>query len=292
MSPTLKENEKKITFTNLQKELWPGEGLDKYKLIKYYLDVSSYMLPHLKNRFLVFQRFPGGIHKKGFFQKNCPQGAPAWIKTLPFEHDRQKTTNYILASGPETLTWLGNQACLEIHQWLSSINTLDCPDFAVFDLDPMEGVAFSKVCTIALALQRLLKQKNLRCYPKTSGSRGIQVYLPLYPVYSYEHVRKYCEDVFKEVYKLYPTITTLEKKVSKRGPKIYLDYLQNAKGKTLIAPYSPRPLPGAPVSAPLKWEEVAAVSFLPTSFNIRNILPRLHEKGDLFAPVLQDLQRI
>ncbi|RJX27260.1 MAG: DNA polymerase domain-containing protein [Dethiobacter sp.] len=292
MSPTLEINKKTVTLTNLKKELWPGEGIDKYHLIKYYLEISSYMLPHLKDRFLVFRRFPEGINGKGFFQKNCPQGAPPWIKTVPFKHSGDKVTNYILATGPESLTWLGNQACLEIHQWLSSVSTLENPDFAVFDLDPMEGITFPQVCTVALALHDLLKKSGLRGYPKTSGSRGIQVYLPLLPGYSYDHSRKFCEDVFKELFKLFPAISTLERKVSERGTKIYLDYLQNARGKTLVAPYSPRPLPGAPVSTPLEWSEIAASSFLPSSFQIKNILPRLQKKGDLFAPVLKDRQRI
>lgn len=292
MPTTMEINSKDVPLTNLDKELWPGEGIDKYTLIKYYLEVSAYMLPHLKDRFLVFQRFPHGIGEKGFFQKNSPQGAPPWLETAAYKNDQEKVTNYILVSEPETLSWLGNQACLEIHQWLSSMHTPDNPDFAVFDLDPMEGIAFSQICTIALALNKLLLGKGLRSYPKTSGSRGIQVYLPLQPCYNYEFTRDFCQAVFKELHQLYPAITTLERKVSARGVKIYLDYLQNARGKTLVAPYSPRPLPGAPVSAPLTWDEVAAATFMPASFNIKNILPRLYAKGDLFASVLKDRQKV
>jgi len=291
MAPTLEIKGKKILLSNLEKEFWPGEGIDKYRLIKYYLEVSPYMLPHLKGRFLVFQRFPEGIGQKGFFQKNCPHDAPSWIKRVPFSYG-DKVTRYIVATGPETLTWLGNQACLEIHCWLSSVSSPEKPDFAVFDLDPMEGVPFTQVRSIALALNDLLKKRGLRGYPKTSGSRGIQVYLPLYPLYSYEVVRKFCELIFKELHKLFPSLTTLQRKLSLRGPKIYLDYLQNARGKTLVAPYSPRPLPGAPVSAPLQWEEIAALNFSPSTFSIKNILSRLKEKGDIFAPVLKDRQKI
>ncbi|MDO9535026.1 MAG: non-homologous end-joining DNA ligase [Bacillota bacterium] len=291
MPPTMEINKKMVALTNLEKELWPGEGITKYDLIKYYLEISPYILPHLKNRFLVFQRFPQGIHGQGFYQKNSPQGAPSWLETIPFHHGK-KVTNYILATGPETLSWLGNQACLEIHQWLSSVETPDNPDFAVFDLDPMEGISFSQICTVAMAVKNLLKKKGLRCYAKTSGSRGIQIYLPLVPVYTYEMSRTFCEDTFKQIFKSLPGITTLERSVSIRGEKIYLDYLQNGRGKTLAAPYSLRPLPGAPVSAPLEWSEVAASSFLPSSFNIKNIFSRLYEKGDLFAPVLTDRQRI
>lgn len=292
MLVTMEINQKTVSLTNLEKELWPGEGITKYDLIKYYLEISPYILPHLQQRFLVFQRFPEGIDRQGFYQKNSPQGVPPWIKTVPFQHDGGKMTNYILATGPETLIWLGNQACLEIHQWLSSATTPDTPDFAVFDLDPAEGVSFSEVCTVALELKKLLEKKGLRSYPKTSGSRGMQIYLPLKPVYTYEITRVYCESIFKELNAMLPQITTLERKVSRRGRKIYLDYLQNGRGKTLVAPYSPRPIRGAPVSAPLKWSEVAANSFTPSSFNIRNMPARLKRDGDLFSPVLTDRQKI
>ncbi|HHT46673.1 MAG TPA: DNA polymerase domain-containing protein [Firmicutes bacterium] len=292
MPVTMEINQKKVSLTNLEKELWPGEGITKYDLIKYYLDVSPYILPHLQQRFLVFQRFPEGIGKQGFYQKNSPQGVPAWLKTVPFQHAEGKITNYILATGPETLTWLGNQACLEIHQWLSSAETPDNPDFAVFDLDLAEGVSFSEVCTVALNLKKMLEEKGLRSYPKTSGSRGIQVYLPLEPIYTYEITRVYCESIFQELNAMMPAITTLERKVSRRGRKIYLDYLQNGRGKTLVAPYSPRPIRGAPVSAPLEWSEVAANSFEPSSFSIKNMLSRLKRKGDLFYPVLTDRQKL
>ncbi len=292
MPINLEINHKNILLTNLNKELWPGEGIKKYHLIRYYLEVSPYILPHLQNRFLVFQRFPEGIQGPGFFQKNCPPGAPAWIKTVPFQH-QEKITSYIVPTGPETLTWLGNQACLEIHPWLSAENTPETPDFVVFDLDPMEEVAFTQVCRAALTLRELLARKGLRGYPKTSGSRGIQVYLPVLPVYNYQQIRDFCAVTFQELFQVLPSITTLERKVSRRSKqKIYLDYLQNARGKTIVAPYSPRPLPGAPVSAPLDWSEIAAADFTPASFHMKNIMPRLQQKGDLFAPVLNDRQHL
>ncbi|NLX90763.1 MAG: DNA polymerase domain-containing protein [Firmicutes bacterium] len=291
MTSLLETRGKKITLTNLKKELWPGEGITKYHLIKYYLEVSAFMLPHLENRFLVIQRFPEGIHRPGFFQKNIPEGAPSWLKTAVFQGS-EKETRYLLCSDPETLAWLGNQACLEIHPWLSSRHTPEKPDYAVFDLDPPQGVSFRKVCLVALVLHKILKKKGLKAYPKTSGSRGIQVYLPLKPVYSYEQVRDFTAAVFKIVENELPDITTTERKVSMRGGKIYLDHLQNARGKTLVAPYSPRPLKGAPVSAPLLWEELTNPSLIPSSFTIHTILPRLRSRGELFAPVLHDRQEI
>lgn len=281
-----------VVLTNIEKELWPGRGITKYKLIKYYLEVAPYILPHLKGRYLVIQRFPDGINKQGFYQKNIPPEAPAWLKTAPFQHG-SKTTNYLLAGGAATLAWLGNMACLEIHPWLSPVSSPDVPDFAVFDLDPPpEGLSFSHVCEVALELYTLLQKRGLRAYPKTSGGAGIQVYLPLKPRYSYTRARDFCQEVFRELHAKKPRITTLERKVAQRGNKIYLDYLQNARGKTLVAPYSPRPLPGAPVSAPLEWHELTQTSLKPTSFHLLNMLSRLQERGDLFTPVLSDRQML
>ncbi len=291
MSSLLEIDGKKISFTNLEKELWPGEGISKYHLIKYYLEVSLFLLPHLENRFLVMRRFPHGIAKPGFYQKNISEGAPPWVKTAEHEGS-EKVTRYLLCSGPETLAWLGNKACLEIHPWLSARYTPEKPDFAVFDLDPPQGSPFAKVCRVALVLHEILAQKGFRAYAKTSGSRGIQVYLPLEPLYTYEQARDFTADIFKIVENRLPLLTTRERKVKARGGKIYLDHLQNARGKTLVAPYSPRPLKGAPVSAPLQWEELADPSLVPACFTIHTVPARLRQKGDLFAPVLSDRQKI
>ncbi|MEW5919932.1 MAG: non-homologous end-joining DNA ligase [Bacillota bacterium] len=291
VSVSLDINEKKLVFTSLEKELWPGEGITKYNLIKYYLEVAPNLLPHLRGRFLVIQRFPNGIDKEGFYQKNIPAEAPSWISTAPFRHG-EKTTRYLLADGPETLAWLGNLACLEIHPWLSPVANPDQPDFAVFDLDPAPGIPFSSVCRVALELHRLMQKRDLRVYPKTSGASGIQVYLPLQPRYSYTESRDFCHNVFRELYRLLPRLTTMERSVARRGRKIYLDHLQNARGKTLVAPYSPRPLPGAPVSTPLEWHELSKASLHPSSFNILTIMPRLQARGDIFSPVLTDRQHL
>ncbi len=288
--------EKKVAFSNLDKILWPDNGLSKYNLIRYYLEISSYLLPHLYNRFLVFQRFPEGADQPGFYQKNCPQGAPDWLPRAPFTHG-SKITEYVLADGPETLAWIGNQACIEIHPWLSPADNPDTPDFAVFDLDPPRGTPFPRVCVVAAALHDVLLQKGLRAYPKTSGSRGIQVYLPLLPRYSYEQARQCVSDLLSDVHDRLPGETTLERTISRRGDKIYLDAFQNGRGKTIVAPYSPRPLPGAPVSTPLDWSEIRAMTtpHAPrrnVSFTMKTIGSRLAKRGDLFSPVLWDRQTI
>lgn len=292
MVSVLSINNKEVALTNLSKPIWLDSGYTKQDLIRYFIEVSPFLLPHLKNRPLVVQRFPHGIQGEAFYQKNIPAGAPEWIKTFPVTHEGDKVTRYILANDVETLVWLGNQVCLELHPWLSSINTLEQPDLAVFDLDPMESSTFEQVCRVALQIQELLLEFNLKCYPKTSGASGIQIYVPLVPVYSYSEVRRFVEAVCRQVYELLPDITTMERVIEKRQGKIYLDYLQNVRGKTIIAPYIPRPLPGAPVSMPLFWEEVAAGKIRPDQFTIGTAVARLGKIGDRLREAIMSKQKL
>lgn len=287
MAQLFKINGRTVPLTNLDKKMWPQEGINKYDLVKYYLAVSPYLLPHLRSRPLVCRRFPGGINSPGFFQKNIPQGAPSWVKTFPFRHG-SKVIRYILAAEPETLAWLGNQGCLEIHTWLSSIHRIENPDFAVFDFDPPGNLPLSPLIEAVAALGQLLLNRGCKGYVKTSGKRGVQVYVPLAPVYSYPQVREFAAELFKEVHAQLPGTTTLERNKAKRGQKIYLDFWQNALGKTMVAPYSARPLKGAPVSTPLQWSELSSLS----SCTMKDMPERLQEKGDLFKGVLQKKQKI
>lgn len=289
---TLVVNQKELSMTNLDRELWPDDGLLKHDLIRYYIEAAPYLLPYLRNRPLVVQRFPEGIDRAGFYQKNVPGGAPDWLRTCPVRHGEGKVTNYIVADSIETLVWLGNQSSLELHPWLSSVDSLENPDFVVFDLDPMEHSTFSDICIIAVAIKELLDGLKLQSYPKLSGATGIQIYLPVKPRYTYRRARDFAGAICRRVHLAYPEITTLERKVEQRGGKLYLDYLQNGRGKTLAAPYSPRPLPGAPVSLPLTWGEVACEAVIPGDFTLENVMVRLRQQGDLFTPVLENKQAL
>ncbi len=286
----LRINNREVTMTNLDRELWTDEGLIKHDLIRYYIEAAPYLLPHLADRPLVVQRFPEGIDEAGFYQKNVPAGAPAWLRTCSVSHSEDKVTLYIVVDSIETLVWLGNHSCLELHPWLSRVGSLDHPDYIVFDLDPMERSSFTHICTAAIAIRELLAEMQLECYPKLSGATGMQLYLPVELRYTYEQARDFAEEICRRVHRVYPDITTLERKLSRRGGKLYLDYLQNGRGKTLAAPYSPRPLPGAPVSLPLVWEEIIGEAVHPGDFTLRNIMERLRRCGDLFAPVLENRQ--
>ncbi len=278
-------------ITNLDKIFWPEDGYTKEDLIKYYTEIAPYILPHLNHRPLVFTRFPNGIQGKSFYQKNAPQHLPEWVKTYPwFSSESNRTINFILAEEPATLAWLANQACLEIHPWLSSIDAIDYPDFLVIDLDPSKGSTYQDIKQIAKVVQELLDKLNLRSYLKTSGSQGLHIYVPVFNENTYAEIRSFGQQIAGMVCNVLPDIATIERTVSKRGKKVYIDYMQNVQGKTLSCVYSVRPRPGAPVSTPLKWEEIDA--YIPQDFTIKSIFPRLKQQGDLFKEVLTDKQSL
>jgi bifunctional non-homologous end joining protein LigD len=282
---------REFALSNLDKVLWPDDGYTKGELIHYYVQVADYLLPHLRGRPLVLTRFPDGIHRKSFYQKNAPDYLPPWIRTFSwYSEDSQRDILFIVAEEAATLAWLANQACIEMHPWLSSIESIDNPDFAVIDLDPSPGSRYQDVVDIALVVKELLDNLGLRSYPKTSGSAGLHIYIPVEAVYTYEQVRKFAHVLASMVTEVLPHIATIERAVKKRSHKVYVDYLQNVLGKTLSSVYSVRPRPGAPVSTPLLWDEVSQIT--PAQFTIKTILSRLRDYGDLFAPVLQDRQNL
>lgn len=282
---------REFALSNLDKVLWPEDGYTKGEMINYYVRIAPYLIPHLSQRPLVLTRYPNGISGKSFYQKNAPDYLPEWISTYPwYSSDSDRVINFILAEETATLAWLANQACLEMHPWLSRIGSIDYPDFAVIDLDPSPGSKYQDVIDIALAVKQLLDSLKLRSYPKTSGSLGLHIYIPLENRYTYEEIRRFTQTMAAMVCNVLPQIATIERTVNRRGTKVYVDYLQNVQGKTLSSVYSIRPRRGAPVSTPLLWEEVPYVK--PADFTIRNILARVEAEGDLFASVLSDHQSL
>jgi bifunctional non-homologous end joining protein LigD len=278
-------------LSKLDKVLWPGEGYTKGELIHYYVEIAPYLLPHLQTRPMVFTRYPHGIENQHFYQKNAPASLPEWIKTFPYySSESEREINFILVEESATLAWLANQACIEMHPWLSRASYEDYPDFVIFDLDPSPGNSFAQVRKIAHLTRQILTELGLRTYVKTSGSEGLHIYLPIINEYSYEKIRDFARKVAEIICSIFPDIATIERVVKKRGPRIYVDYMQNVKGKTLCSVYSVRPRPGATVSAPLHWDEVNTVN--PGDFNIKNIIGRLQKEGELFAPVLSDRQSL
>lgn len=271
-----------LTLTNLNKVFWPDNAITKAQLIKYYLDIADVLMQCIYNRPLVMKRYPDGIKGDYFYQKECPSYAPDWVETYPVRHTK-KVINYIVCNDEATLIWLANQACLEIHGWLSRMEDIDFPDLAVFDLDPASGVSFSEVLRVALLVREVLNEFDIVGFPKTSGSSGLHIFIPLDGKHSFTEVTAAMKYLAQIIVRAYPDGVSIERSKLKRKTKVYLDYLQNGKGRTMAFPYSLRPLPGAPVSAPLTWDEVEGMKIHPVHFNLTNMVERIKNKGDLFA---------
>jgi len=288
--PKILLEDEELELTNLSKVLWPENNITKADFIKYYVQVAPIILPHLKERPMVFTRYPDGIYGKAFYQKNVPLYAPEWLETFAIRSDEQ-VKQYVIINDVKSLIWAANQAALELHPWLSRISSLENPDFVVFDLDPMENTDFEDARKVALALRDLLEMEGLVSFPKTSGSTGLQIYVPIDCKYTYQQAREFAKLFCLAIERTFPDIATTERSVSKREGKLYLDYLQNVKGKTIVAPYSPRPKKGAPVSCPITWEELEQ-GITNDMFTIKNVPERIMQKGDIFEGVLTVKQNI
>lgn len=294
MSEFLQINGHEVRVSNLDKLYWPDDGYRKVDLIRYYIQMSSTILPYLQDRPLVMSRYPEGIEGEFFYHKHLPEEqVPPYIRTQRLQSkDRDGGINYIIGSGVEALVFMANLGAIELHPWFSRVQTLDYPDWAIFDLDPAEGATFQDTVLIANMIHRVLDQFQIKHYPKTSGATGLHIYVPLEPIYTYERVQEFVEMVGWIVVQVLPDRATLyDRRVKERNGKVYIDYLQNIKGKTITGVYSVRPLPGAPISTPLHWDEVGP-DLRAEQFNLHTIGKRMEEVGDLFQPVLTEKQRI
>lgn len=282
---------RRIELTNLDKLLWPDEGITKADLIHYIFALSPFMLPHLAGRPLTVTRYPDGVNGEGFYQKDCPAYAPEWIPTypVPSKEGGKRVTRYILPNEPATLVWLANQAAIEFHPWMSRAEDPLHPDYFVIDLDPNQGATFDDVRLVAKAVKELLDHMGLVSFPKLSGATGIHVYVPLEPEYSYEETSAFAGHVGKVIAAALPEKATNERLVKNRGPRVYIDHLQNLPGKTIVCPFSPRPRRGAPVSAPFFWDELDTI--VPGQFSVKEI-DRLLERSAAFQDLYRHRQRI
>lgn len=291
MKTTVEVSGRELALTNLDKPLWPEDGITKAEMIAYYTRMAPVMLPYLRDRPLVLTRYPDGIHGKWFYHKDAPAGTPDWVARWPFVSEDDRLLQFILPQEPATLAFVANLGAIELHPWLSRSQTPDNPDWAVIDLDPSEGTTLEDAVTLARLVRQLLAAVRIQGFPKLSGATGVHIYCPCGPGYSYAETAAFCEAIGRVLLKVYPQKVTLERVVAKRTGKVYVDYLQNRRGQTITAVYGLRPLPGAPVSAPVTWEEIEAG---PPRFTIRTVFDRLAQAGDLFAPMLgmsQDLRR-
>ncbi|MEO7210257.1 MAG: DNA ligase D, partial [Chitinophagaceae bacterium] len=283
----VKVNNHTLSLTNLNKIYWPKEKFTKGDLINYYEKISPYILPYLKGRPLSLKRNPNGILDDGFFQKDFGAQAPAWIPKAEVESGPdKKIIEYIMCENKAALMYIANLGCIEINPWNSLYKKMDFPSYMIIDIDPSDKNSFEQVIETALAAKEVLDEAGADCYCKTSGATGLHVYVPMGGKYDYEQVKNFGHLVAHLISLRVPKFTSLERSLSKRGNKIYVDFLQNRRGQTLASAYSVRPRPGATVSTPLEWTEVKK-GLLPSQFTIENIFDRLEKKGDLFTPVLK-----
>jgi bifunctional non-homologous end joining protein LigD len=275
-------------FSNLKKIYWPAEKYTKGDLIEYYRAASKWILPYLKHRPLVMTRFPDGIEGKQFYQKDAPEFAPEWVRTQPIWSDEsQRNVKYFVCDDEDSLLYIANLGCIPIHIWASSVGSLEQCDWCVIDLDPKEA-PFSDVIRCAQVLHRLCEQIGLQHYVKTTGKTGLHIKVPLARMCTYEQSRTLGELLARVMLREVGDIATITRHVTKRGDKVYLDYLQNRHGQTIVAPFSVRPLPGATVSMPLRWDEVVD-GLNPKDYTIRKAMERMAGLGaDPVAPVLTE----
>jgi bifunctional non-homologous end joining protein LigD len=288
---------RELQVTNLSKVLFPArrgeEPVTKRELIRYAASIAPVALPYLAHRALNMNRFPGGADTPGFWHKELPSHAPEWVPRWDNPAaKRGESRTYLVVDEPAALVWAANFGALEWHAWTSLVDAPDRPTYALVDLDPGEATSWDDLLFLARLHRTALEHLNLRGQAKVTGQRGIQIWIPIAPGPSYSDTRAWTEKLSRTVGKVAPDLVSWKWQKSERQGLARLDYTQNAGNKTLVAPYSPRPAPGAPVSAPIAWEELDDPELRPDSFTIRSILPRIAEKGDLFRPVLRYDQRL
>ena len=277
------EVERPLLLSNLDKRFFP-DGYTKGDLIQYYAAVAPALLPHLRDRPISMSRYPDGIEGSSFYEKRAPGHQPEWMRTAAVPSDSAGgSVEFLLACDQESLMWFANMGCIEMHPFHSRAQSLEHPDYAIFDLDPAEGSRWEQVVAGARLLQVALERLELAGYPKLSGARGLHVYVPLEAVHSFARVRRFVEAVGRLLVAANPADLTMEWEIPRRKGKVFIDHNRNASGQTIASVYSVRPLPGAPVSTPIRWEEVGSIRN--QDVTIAGIWERLNRWGDLFAPV-------
>lgn len=278
-------NGHELKFTNLSKFYWPKEKITKRDLLNYYYQAAPYILPYLKDRPQSMLRHPEGITGFSFYYKNIKGKAPEWLETYDYRSEDGEDKEYLVARDEASLLFMVNLGCIEMNPWSSRVQKEDFPDWCIIDLDPGKNSTFAQVIEVAKITGEILEDLNITSYPKTSGSTGIHIYIPLGAKYTYDQSKEFARVIAHRVHEQLPRITSIERTVKDRKGKLYIDFLQNRPQATVSAPYSVRPKPGAPVSMPLHWNEVKK-GLKMTDFNIHNAIERIKSKGDLFKPVL------
>jgi bifunctional non-homologous end joining protein LigD len=283
-----RKGRRELRVSNLDKVFWPDEGITKGDLIAYYRDVAEVLVPHLRKRPFTMKRYPDGWKGKHFFQKQAPSHMPSWIERVPLpastREGEKKIIEYALVNDELALLWMVNMGCIDMHAWSSRVDKPERPDWVMFDLDPAEGATFDDVVTVARLVKDTLDLLELQGYPKTSGSRGIHILVPVARRHTFGDARDFASIVAGALARAHPGLVTTEWSRKKRKG-VLVDANQNRAGATNASVYSVRPRAGAPVSTPLRWEEVVpGLDF--TAFTMEAVLDRVARDGDLFAGVL------
>ena len=280
-----------IQLTNLEKLFWPDEGITKRDLLQYYADISPVLLPHLVDRAMVMKRYPDGAYGKFFFQKHAPEQRPKTLPICSIPHPSANVVDFPVIHDLAGLLWVVNLGCIDLNPWYARCDDVYRPDYLHFDLDPTPGAEFQHVLKTALVVRDSLQERDIRSYPKTSGSRGVHVYVPIVRGPLQKQVWAFAKGLAKEIAAKHPDLVTAEYRVANRPERrVLVDYNQNAWGRTLASVYSVRPKPRASVSAPLTWEEVEQ-GVRVEDFRMDNMVERVRRVGDLFQPLLDRRNR-
>jgi bifunctional non-homologous end joining protein LigD len=282
----------RVKLTNLQKLFWPMERIRKRDLLQYYLDVSQDLLPHLAGRAMVMKRYPDGAAGPFFFQKRSPVPRPDWIETCPIKHSNTGVIDFPIVRDRATLMWVVNLGCIDLNPWYARCDDVERPDYLHFDLDPVKGAEFEQVLDTALAVHEALDALKIPNFAKTTGSRGIHIYVPIVRGPKQKDVWTFAKGLAQSLAQLHPELITAEYRVDKRPKgRVLVDYNQNAWGRTLASVYSVRPKPRAPVSTPVTWNQVKRGVKI-EDFRLDNVPARLRKIGDLWKPLLESRGRV
>jgi bifunctional non-homologous end joining protein LigD len=283
---TLMIGKRSVPLSNLQKVFWPELGLTKHDLLQYYADISSALIPHVRDRAMVMKRYPNGIHGKCFFMKRAPSPRPEWIETCEIMHKSANLIPFPMAQELASLLWIVNLGCIDLNQWYARCDDVDRPDYLHFDLDPAEGATFERVLETALVVRKALEGRGMPTLVKTSGATGLHIYVPIDRGPLQKQVWTFAKALAKQLAKEHPKLITAEYRIADRPRgRVLVDYNQNAWGRTLASIYSVRPTERATVSTPVTWKEVER-GFDIADFHMGNVPERVKKLGDLWKPLL------
>ena len=288
---TVRVGKSDVALTHLDKVYWPDEGYTKFDLLKYYYSISKTILPYLKNRPLILKRYPNGIKGQMFYQHNL-ENAPEFVERFSRTDSDGKLITYAIANNLAALLYIVNLGTIAQNPWFSTTDSISKPDYFALDLDPGDNATFAQVKKIALEVKKVLDEVGLKGYPKTSGSSGIHIYVPIKPEMTYHDLVPFAKKLATIVADRNPTDATVRRMThDRKSTQVYVDYLQNIEGKSLASAYSVREKPGATVSAPIEWKEITAKLKL-EQFTLKNMAARVKRKGDMFSDVLKKRQSL